>query len=404
MSIKDVPLSNISNTLLPVPPAPGFEKSLMSGKVPLAEDPQSGSILRALMENGFKEKIENGLGKGHTYNILHAAPSTDFTLVETWNETIIGLDGASIMIPKKNYQFFKIMDTPSTIPAPEEKPEISPIAPEQPENPDPVTKPEPAPEPAPKPAPANISEKAQEISLKIKNGGAGMTSDDWEFRNANWPAIEKFLLPETPVTSPVPVIVTEPEPVVITPSSTQEITEDSVIPEKPSAPVMQHHEAKNWLMERLGQGQVPAATVSLQENIDTEPALGTSYDLLKARFAKGVTPTPISAEQKPETASHTKQDLIESVFNGPIAGESLELWNLMQTIPARPFIYPTEYSWGTDAQGNPIERSLENYPLPAKKLREKISGIIEDLKNKGVDTEVLPIGDALKQAESLNLL
>ncbi len=63
------------------------------------DDPQSGSILKLLGENGFKEKIISGATRGHTYTIIHNPPSTEFLLVDTWN------DGAH---PRKAYHAFTI--------------------------------------------------------------------------------------------------------------------------------------------------------------------------------------------------------------------------------------------------------------------------------------------------------
>jgi hypothetical protein len=50
------------------------------------DDPQSGSILKLLGENGFKEKMESGAETGHTYTIIHNPPSTEFLLVDMWGE------------------------------------------------------------------------------------------------------------------------------------------------------------------------------------------------------------------------------------------------------------------------------------------------------------------------------
>jgi hypothetical protein len=62
---------------------------IKTGNGNLADDPQSGSILKLLGENGFKQKIEAGTSSGHTYTIIHNPPSTEFLLVDTWNKGII---------------------------------------------------------------------------------------------------------------------------------------------------------------------------------------------------------------------------------------------------------------------------------------------------------------------------
>lgn len=76
------------------------------------DDPQSGSILKLLGDNGFRAKIEAGATTGHTYTIIHNPPSTEFLLVDTWNE------GEH---PRKTYHAFSIRtaSTPKEKPTPE---------------------------------------------------------------------------------------------------------------------------------------------------------------------------------------------------------------------------------------------------------------------------------------------
>jgi hypothetical protein len=100
-----VPFPSVQNTApIPVPPKPAEDWSslVQAGKGGLAADPQSGGILKILADNGFKEKIENGSASGHTYNVWHTPPSSEFVLVDTWTDR----DGSM----KKHYEFFKIAD------------------------------------------------------------------------------------------------------------------------------------------------------------------------------------------------------------------------------------------------------------------------------------------------------
>ncbi len=79
------------------------------------DDPQSGSILKLLGENGFKQKMESGMENGHTYTIIHNPPSTEFVLIDNWTE------GGS---HRKAYHAFsiKVQPSPKTDPTPIEEP------------------------------------------------------------------------------------------------------------------------------------------------------------------------------------------------------------------------------------------------------------------------------------------
>lgn len=89
---------------------------IKTGHGDLASDPQSGSILKLLGENGFKDKITAGVSSGHSYTIIHNPPSTEFLLVDTWDE------GGH---PRKNYHAFSIK---------QEKPKVALVVPD-PEHP-----------------------------------------------------------------------------------------------------------------------------------------------------------------------------------------------------------------------------------------------------------------------------
>lgn len=292
MGIKDIPLSKNSQQTTPIPKPPVFGELLQTNKGSITNDPQSGSILKVLADNGFKEKIEEGAKKGHIYTIIHSAPSPDFTLIDTWTE------GTT---PRKTYQFFKIT-----------------------------------------------------------------------------------------MTSSVP---SETQAVILQP---QEL-EPPKIPQ-PLAPA--HHESKSWLMEKLGVNKTQDAATpvtKIEEPLGIKP---TSYDLLKQRFAVRVGTHPTNAEVVTPTtpvtpeASETPEEK-KKVFLNSIFSESPIEWDRAKTIPARAFIYPTEYAWGTDASGNQIQRSLEDYPPHARKLREKIAGAIEDVAKKGVTIETATVDQAL---------
>ena len=93
---------------IPVPPtAAQWQSFVQAGKGGLSTDPQSGSILKILAENGFAEKIKNGASSGHTYNVWHTPPSVEFVLVDSWTDQWGAL--------KKHYEFFKITDVAQTV-------------------------------------------------------------------------------------------------------------------------------------------------------------------------------------------------------------------------------------------------------------------------------------------------
>ena len=87
------------------------------------DDPQSGSILKLLGENGFKEKMESGTESGHTYTIIHNPPSTEFLLVDMWSEA-----GNH----RKAYHAFSIKQAP-TQPATQQTPTPVTVAVAQPQ-------------------------------------------------------------------------------------------------------------------------------------------------------------------------------------------------------------------------------------------------------------------------------
>lgn len=78
--------------------------SIAVGKGTLNDDPMSGSIMKLLDENGFRAKIESGIANGHAFTIIHNAPSTEFLMIEQWNE-----NGET----RKNYQAFTIKKSES---------------------------------------------------------------------------------------------------------------------------------------------------------------------------------------------------------------------------------------------------------------------------------------------------
>lgn len=125
-SLKTAPL--IPSSSIPKPPSPEIQSIVRIAGKNLSTDSQSGGILKALLDAGFKEKIQNGSQKGHIYNIIHNAPSPEFILIESWVEG----DGSTRTVPTH----FKIIDdsssTPGAAPAPTQAPttiEPKPIPP-----------------------------------------------------------------------------------------------------------------------------------------------------------------------------------------------------------------------------------------------------------------------------------
>lgn len=100
MAIRDISVTSVqsSNT--------DWTTLLQVGKGGLGNDPQSGGILKVLVDNGFAEKIKNGAITGHTYMVWHTPPSVEFVLVDSW----VDQEGAT----KKHYEFFKISEDTSS--------------------------------------------------------------------------------------------------------------------------------------------------------------------------------------------------------------------------------------------------------------------------------------------------
>lgn len=450
MGIQNIPTSSTPSSMV-VPTPPPLQEIIQSGTTaPLSQNPLSGSILKLLADNGFKQKIETGYTQGHTYTILHSAPSTDFTLIDTWTETRVDESGNTISVPRKKYHIFTITE-PATTPEPVVA--LGSVAASEI-----ATDPEPEkliivetpPVQTPSPAETDAS-RAQAIAEKIKRGGAGMTPEDWQFRNENWPLIEAALMPKPTVTAAEPVTstasdtqntplttpVTEEElpntiknlkdPLVEATPSESHINNQEIIQESSSTPSLtpQHYDARAWLMQKLKQGnpsltreQRPASSVtSVREQSSPE----NSYNLLKKRFSsnseteqpsvstKAVPTQAVSSPTNSVTLSDSTTTTTDNpenvasqnpmgrrdVFLKTIFGTNMYIWERAQSIPARAFIYPSEYTWGTNEQGKPVERSLDDYPVEARRLRQKIAQSVEDVATQGTPIETTSIGMVL---------
>jgi DsbC/DsbD-like thiol-disulfide interchange protein len=115
--------------------------------------------------------------------------------------------------------------------------------------------------------------------------------------------------------------------------------------------------------------------------------------MLKARFAKTAAATP--AQENTTSSVQESPDQRRNTFIQSIFANAPQEWEIAKTIPARAFIYPTEYAWGSDEQGNQISRSLEDFPPNAKKLREKITQSLEDLAAQGINIETISLDQAI---------
>lgn len=334
MSITDITIdrnSIPSSGSIPVPNnEQGIESIITTSKGALAQDPQSGSIIKVLLDNGFKEKIEQGYQKGHAFTVLHIPPNPDFTLIESWNETTINDQGVSVSQPRKTYQFFRIIQ--------EETPRVVESDLHQ-----------------------ELVERPEELSSGEKLSGGIVENSQQE-------------IPATPLITVTPP--TQP----ITPILSQNLeTKEDVLVIPPVQPKMDSFPEK-----------IPQKSLS-------------SYDLLKQKFQSGATTPLVSAVQEPAVApspSQTpKEDFLREIF-----GTSLNEWEQAKNIPARAFIYPTEYTWGHDALGTPRFHSLEEYPTHARYLRQKIASSLEELKIRGVDIETITLDRALDALVTYQLL
>lgn len=424
MGIQNVPTSSTPSSMT-VPTPPPLQEILKSPTTaPLSQNPLSGSILKLLADNGFKQKIEAGYAQGHTYTILHSAPSTDFTLIDAWTETRVDESGNTISVPRKKYHIFTITEpviAPEPAVALESATDPRPIVTSESMQPIIIDTP-----PVQAPTPAEIDAlRAQTIAEKIKHGGAGMTAEDWQFRNENWPLIEALLMPKSETT---PNAVSDSQAISQTTPPTEAAPSLAMNTQNPEAPLVetplaetttsespaanlegnqksnntsnltpQHYDARAWLMQKLKQGNrssIPEQhSTSPVTTIRTQSTPENSYNLLKKRFSGG------SETEKPpvpvENEAHQNPMERRDAFLKTIFGTNLYIWERAQSIPARAFIYPSEYTWGTNEQGKTIERSLEDYPVEARRLRQKIAQSVEDIATQGTIIETTPIGTVL---------
>ena len=463
MAITDIPLSKkTSDGPVPEPVTSGtpatttppsvsepkdLAEVIQTGKGFLRDDPQSGSILKILMENGFREKMEEGITKGHTYAILHAAPSPDFTLVDTWNETVTDESGQRTQ-PKKSYQFFRIQDAPSTATIPVIPTTATPaiaadVIPASIKPADPVVVATEASVPEQvtfrdtllasekvlanqPPATAASDETATEGSAKkswlFEKLGMKFTQEvaprPAELVSQNDPAEAPQNLPvETdkdasePIAAPTPAT-PKAAPRVPNPALS---TFSSQPPAKPVASL-------DLLKKKF---QTPGGLPDASKKATTVSALKT-FD---AQAFKPSTPEPVLHVPKPPYASVSSSEaplpqttleipvppqqelpltkkrlFLESVFGEKLEGIVEQEWEKMKKIPARPFVHPTEYAWGTDASGNDINRSLENYPPLARSLQSRLPFAIEQLREKGFNTDTMTLDQALDQIMEQNIL
>lgn len=337
MSITDIIIdrnSTPSSGTLPVPLSEkGIESIITTSKGALYDDPQSGSIIKVLLDNGFQEKIETGYQKGHTFTVLHIPPNPDFTLIESWNEMTINDQGVSVSQPRKTYQFFRIIQ------------ETVPVMKKEESHQEVIERPF---EILPKQEPV----KTPEITLPQETTVEVPTTSPQEIQPISPDQKEEKNIPP----------LTKEEPITISPKQ-QATPSNDATPQKPLS----------------------------------------SYELLKQKFQAGAstvatTPT-IPANEITLSPSTPKEDFLHGVF-----GTSLDEWEQAKNIPARAFIYPTEYTWGYDASGNPRFHHLEEYPTHARYLRQKIATSLEELKVRGVDIETITLDRALDALVTYQLL
>jgi hypothetical protein len=179
-------------------------------------------------------------------------------------------------------------------------------------------------------------------------------------------------------------------------------------------------------MQKLKQGNQPPTpeqrSASPINSVRTQSSPENSYNLLKKRFSSrsetekpsapiDTVPTQatsssinsVTLSDSTTTTTNTPENSVaqnpierRDVFLKTIFGTNMYIWERAQSIPARAFIYPSEYSWGTNEQGKPIERSLDDYPVEARRLRQKIAQSVEDVATQGTPIETTSIGIVLE--------
>ena len=381
----------------------GIDSLVQTGKGFLKNDPQSGSILKILSDNQFQETIKAGTEKGHVYTILHAAPSNDFTLVESWDEKVIDEEGNQVVQPRKSYKVFQIIEgatptkpnEPAPVPAPELALASTPGIPTTPVMPT-ETSTNQETQPASEAAPSNNTWLRSKLGIPI---------------TAN-PVAEKVI--DTPSPSePAPQSLAAKE----APDKATEVIPPKEAAAGPSAPTTSPAPAGK--PENI---RVKLAS-TLEKKIAEEPQNLSHVDMMKKRFGNVSTAVPITApsptgeavkinlstepalKSAAENALELKKiQFLESAFGAKLEGPLLKEWSVAKTIPAQPFIYPTEYYWGRSSSNQPIERSLEDYPEASKKLREKLVTVVEELKAKNTAVDKMNVGEAVDAGLANNLI
>ncbi len=461
MAITDIPLSKKASdepaseavtpgvptaTTLPSASTPkDLAEVIQTGKGFLRDDPQSGSILKILMENGFREKIEEGITKGHTYAILHAAPSPDFTLVDTWNETVTDESGQRTQ-PKKSYQFFRIQDAPSaaTIPVipttaiPAIAADATPV-PIKPADPVVVATEAPVPEQVTFRDTLLASEEAlanqpAAIADPDETPTEGSAKKSWLFEKLGMkftqevaPRPAELVSPNEPtqpetleigkggseptVEQPIPTI-----PQAVPPMPNPALSTFSSQPPAKPAASLDLLKKKFQTPGGLPDASKKATTVSALKTFDAqafkpstpEPILHVPKPPYASVESSGTPPPQVTAEiplpPQQELPLTKKRLFLESVFGKKFEGIVEQEWEKMKMVPARPFVHPTEYSWGTDTNGNGIDRSLDNYPPLARSLQSRLPFAIEQLREKGFATDTMTLDQALDQIMEQNIL
>jgi len=448
MSIQAISLSNLGNA------NPDLTSLVQAGKGFLKDDPQSGSIIKILSENGFKEKIEQGTQKGHTYNILHAAPSLDFTLVDSWTEEGVDEEGLPKTQTKKTYQFFQIKDESKAAAATEiTSPATKGIAPvtsndQKPNTPTVDLKKEmTSAAPAPEVTPATTEPKAPVENSWLRSR-LGIRIIDDNATNKDTAAPQKVATPvdSAPETTKVEPVMSQPVTEKVEPLQPQPLPAK---PETQETPVVKVEEPVAVApVEKLAEPVAPIVTKKTEEAIaptqpkEVAPAEKTAFavkeaavqkkelstlDLLKKRFGGESKNIPIQAVplqgksessiplamMSSETSSpilagreleDRKLKFLETLFGAKMEGTLLQEWSKAKNIPARPFLYPTEYYWGSDSSGKPVERSLENYPEASKKLRNTLINVASKMTSPNINSETMKVGDMVDEALKNNIV
>lgn len=331
-----------------VPAAPDYSKSITLGfeGKPLSGNPQSGSILRVLMDvPGMKSKIDNGLANGHTYNIVHQPGQKSFWFWDNWEETN---KTTGVVSKRKVPTMYEI------------KEELPPVV---------------------KPEQETLPESPLTISISPSEVAHVEVPEDIVLEPTE--PMEEILKPPVQEQAFVKI------PMI--PEDDESTNPDKLPKVKNEIPLDQAPNSHFRLM------RARFAKQEFNQKYPTEQAKAGHQERVDQNNEPGFVTKIREYEAQQEAAKPT---FLEWAFGTKPEGKTLEQWNVMKNVPTDAFMNPEKYSW----EGMPQDLTIENYPEEFKSLRNKVMNAVEELGHRGEDLKSLSLEKALEKAVNLDLV